>query len=149
MVSQEGKKSNETLMKNEYGSQIRNSVEMSMKLQGQYRIIEGKIDTSLSAIQSYSCTNVSEIKDESSSEVKSTFTRTYKKQEFLQEQRENIAFLFNNLKTITQKGIFIYLDDFYQIPMKYNQKLFNISMIYTRIVVTIRFALKLQHCHID
>lgn len=118
VVSQEGKKSNETLVKNEYGSQIRDSAEMSMKLQGRYRIIEGKIDTSLSAIQSYSCTNVSEIKDESSSEVKSTFTRTYKKQEFLQEQRENIVFLFNNLKTITQRGIFIYLDDFYQIPME-------------------------------
>ena len=117
-VSQEGKRSSETSIKREYTSEIRESLEMDVKLQGKYKIIESKIDTSLSAMESYSCNNVSEMKNASSSEIKSSFTRTYRKQELLQEQRESITFIFNESKRIRKKSVFIYLDDFYQIPME-------------------------------
>lgn len=117
-VSQEGKRSSETSIKREYTSENRETLEMDVKLQGKYKIIEGKIDTSLSAIESYSYSNVSEMKNASSSEITSSFTRTYRKQELLQEQRENITFIFNESKRIRKKSIFVYLDDFYQIPME-------------------------------
>ena len=69
-------------------------------------------------MESYSYNNVSEIKDESSSEIKTSFTRTYRKQELLLEQRDSISFLLNEIERITKQHIFVYLDDFYQIPMK-------------------------------
>lgn len=117
-VSKEGKSSSETSIRREYTSEIRESLEMDVKLQGKYKIIESKIDTSLNAMESYSCSNVSEMKNASSSEIKSSFTRTYRKQELLQEQRENITFIFNESKRIRKKSVYIYLDDFYQIPME-------------------------------
>lgn len=118
VVSQEGKKSKETLENEEYTSEMRNSVGIDIKLHGQYKIVEGKINTSLNAMQSYSYSSMSETQNARSSEIKSSFTRTYRKQELLQEQRENITFIFSELKKITQKGTFVYLDDFYQIPME-------------------------------
>lgn len=118
VVSQEGKKSKETLENEEYTSEMWNSVGIDIKLHGQYKIVEGKINTSLNAMQSYSYSSMSETQNARSSEIKSSFTRTYRKQELLQEQRENITFIFSELKKITQKGTFVYLDDFYQIPME-------------------------------
>lgn len=118
VISNEGKKSDEILTKNEYTSKMQDSVEIGIKLQGQYKIIESKIDTSLSAMESYSCYNVAEMKNSTSSEIKSSYTRTYRKQELLQEQRENVTFLFNELQRIRKISVFVYLDDFYQIPME-------------------------------
>jgi hypothetical protein len=117
VISNEGKKSDEILTKNEYTSKMQDSVEIGVKLQGQYKIIENKIDTSLSAMESYSCYNVAEVKNSTLSEIKSSYTRTYRKQELLQEQRENVTFLFNELQRIRKISVFVYLDDFYQIPM--------------------------------
>ncbi len=93
-------------------------MDIEVKLQGQYKIIESKINFSMNAMESYSYNNVSEIKDESSSEIKTSFTRTYRKQELLLEQRDSISFLLNEIERITKQHIFVYLDDFYQIPMK-------------------------------
>lgn len=118
VVSQEGRKINSTSVRNEYTSKIQDSVDMGVKLQGQYKIIENKIDVSMNAMESYSCNNVSEMKDESSSEIKASFTRKYRKQDLLQEQRESISFLLNEIERIKKEKIFIYLDDFYQIPME-------------------------------
>lgn len=118
IISQEGRQTNSTLFRNEYVSESKDSMDIEVKLQGQYKIIESKINFSMNAMESYSYNNVSEIKDESSSEIKTSFTRTYRKQELLLEQRDSISFLLNEIERITKQHIFVYLDDFYQIPMK-------------------------------
>ena len=118
IISQEGRQTNSTLFINEYVSESKDSMDIEVKLQGQYKIIESKINFSMNAMESYSYNNVSEIKDESSSEIKTSFTRTYRKQELLLEQRDSISFLLNEIERITKQHIFVYLDDFYQIPMK-------------------------------
>ncbi len=115
--SQEGKHQNETTIRNEDIAEVKSAVDMNIKLQGGYQIIESKLSTTLSALQTCSTHSISEMKELNSTEVKSSYTRTYKKQTLLQDQREIISFLFNEIKRIMEKGIFIYLDDFYQIPM--------------------------------
>ena len=83
IISQEGRQTNSTLFRNEYVSESKDSMDIEVKLPGQYKIIESKINFSMNAMESYSYNNVSEIKDESSSEIKTSFTRTYRKQELL------------------------------------------------------------------
>lgn len=118
IISQEGRQTNSTLFRNEYVSESKDSMDIEVKLQGQYKIIESKINFSMNAMESYSYNNASEIKDESSSEIKTSFTRTYRKQELLLEQRDSISFLLNEIERIAKQHIFVYLDDFYQIPLK-------------------------------
>lgn len=91
---------------------------MKAGLQGKYKTIESEIDGSLKIIQSGLSYNASAMKELNSEAIKTSYTKTYRKQELVLEQRGRLSFLFNEIKRIRNSGVFIYLDDFYQIPME-------------------------------
>lgn len=93
------------------------SLDTAIQINGKYKILQGKIDATLSAMTSKNYKDSFESNNNESSEIIASYVKTLKKSDIIQEQREGIAFIFNEIKRIHNVGVYVYLDDFYQIPI--------------------------------
>lgn len=117
-ISEEKRNNHETTNREEYTSNFKTNANVDVNLQGKYKIVQSSINTSLSSITEYLEKRMDEVTTYNSSEMKTSYVKKVSRIEILQEQKENIAFLFNEVKKITEKGVVVYWDDFYQIPLE-------------------------------
>ena len=90
----------------------------NLGIESSYKIFNLKIDAAATTVRSYSLVKSSEFSSEYTAETKTSYEKTLKKNDLLKEQKELIAFLFNELKMMYGISIAVYLDDFYQIQIE-------------------------------
>jgi len=117
-VTLEDKQTNEDTQKTSSKESIAASLDLGVGVQANYKILSGKINTNINILNSIEFESTSISNSKSSSNVKASYERTFRKIDVLKEQRESIAFIFNELKRINKNSVIVYLDDFYQIPVE-------------------------------
>lgn len=94
------------------------SFDVGVGIQANYKIFNCKIDNNINILNSIQSESINISNNKSSSNIKASYEREFRKMDVLKEQRESIAFIFNELKRINKNSVIMYLDDFYQIPVE-------------------------------